>query len=138
MKIRNGFVSNSSSSSFVVFGDPSKAIEQLIDYGYNNPIENGYILEITDSDIKENIIDYIIIRHVDYHNKNIIVDSDANINNKLYITTYISDGNYLGDLQSCTGVYYYEDGNHGCPYSPEEHIKLAEHIWIDKEHLKKD
>jgi len=138
MKVRVGFVSNSSSSSFVIFGDPTKAIEEMNNIGYDDALVNGYLYEINNQEIKQNIVNDIIKRHETRMGKDMPINDDVDIDNKLFITTYISDGIWYGDLEGCQGVYYYEDGNHGCPYSPEEHIQLDSCIWIQKEHFIKE
>jgi len=116
MKMRAGFVSNSSSSSFLVN-----------DLGLIHRANQGYDVrykQLTDSQLAE------------------IEKSHPEVKNMVrpvYLTDYISDGSpghwQLQDTDRSKCVPYF-DGNHGYPYSAEEYDELIEDVWIHKQHNK--
>ena len=109
MKIRSGFVSNSSSSSFLLVAENNKPIK----CGYNNikltetqkleVYKQGYIEPFLDKDI--------------------------------YLTSHVSDTSSWEIKDDCVGVssvVNYRDGGHGGPYDEENYIEIAENIWLWK------
>jgi hypothetical protein len=132
MKARSGFVSNSSSSSFVIIDEPytneaKEAFEQCRDK-----------IEIKDSQTKSAIIAYLN-EDLDPHAyawseaKKAILDN----NHKIFLTRYVSDGgDEYGDLGRDPNVYYYFDGGHCGPYDEDDFDEIADDVYIYKEHNK--
>ena len=113
MKIRHGFVSNSSSSSFLV-----NDLSIIWSASYKT-------IQLTDSQLTAIEKNYPEI---------------ALMSRPIYLTEYISDGGdlhwelYQTDHSKCIE---YMPGNHGCPYSEENYDELIpDRIWILKEHNK--
>jgi len=105
MKKRMGFVSNSSSSSFIVVGEKPKVSCAKLD-----------------TEIARNILKYINSES----SKKIVFDE----NKDYYLTCYLSDGGDYTDPFEHLDHYAYLDGNHGGPYSYEgkndKHLFLLE------------
>ena len=114
MKIRQGFVSNSSSSSFIVVGQPPAGITAIqLTAGQKFKICNDMAHWLTK--------DYL--------------DKD------LWLTGFLSDaGHYTDPLDEDDMEYYsYCTGGHGGPYSEEDFINIGssepyEGVWLLPEH----
>ena len=141
MKNRNGFVSNSSSSSFVVFGTP----EQNSAWEY---AVNKYCTLITNNEYKDRIFKTLIENDEEYRkqveknalyameyydNKNNLI---SNIDKPMYLSTFISDTKnddyQMFDYNRNTYEYY--EGAHGGPYNENNFLLLDKdkNIWIKK------
>lgn len=120
MKVRLGFVSNSSSSSFLLINPKDKDIQ----------LRGCKILELTKNQIKKmkkNTIKYIekILKEYDWSEYRDKLDKIKSITekDKVYLTNFVSDSldQYL-ELSS-VGIDYL-DGGHGLPYDEEVLICL--------------
>jgi len=116
MKVRNGFVSNSSSSSFVVFGEP--------------PSEGVKHKQLTEDQIKHVIA---FIDEDEYADKKV----EWNGKDPAYMTQFISDccDDIYGELCNNESAYYYMDGNHDGPYggNDAEYIEeIDEDVYLHK------
>lgn len=110
MKIRQGFVSNSSSSSFIVIGKKP----------------NYHCSKLT-KEQAERIIKYI-------ENS----ENKPNINwsgEDVYLTPFICDGidDYY-DIKHSNNTYLYCYGGHGLPYSESDYSEIDDNIWILNRH----
>lgn len=122
MKIRSGFVSNSSSSSYIVIG---KA-----------PTECRYIR--LNSRQAHTIVEYI------ENNKENPCDIPWSADQDIYLTEFLSDaGDLCFEIPKKYNAYVYCWGGHTGPYSEEYFDVLAESeyngyfhpdVWILKEH----
>lgn len=127
MKSRTGFVSNSSSSSFIIIGKPDEELDELL--------ERYAHAEIKDDETKKRIINRLN-DNIDPHTyswqerKEPITD----FSQKMVITRYVSD---CSDEYFVFGnhpqVYYYFEGSHGGPYYEDELDELKPDVWIHKE-----
>jgi hypothetical protein len=110
MKIRYGFVSNSSSSSFIVFNDKS-IIPQGIEYVKLNKKQ------------KIKLIEECFINSID---------------DDIYLTEFISDScDAWNKLYECEdevikNVKEYHSGGHGGPYDEERYDEIGENVWLYK------
>jgi len=110
MKIRNGFVSNSSSSSFIVIGK-------------HKILDNCQHIELTLQQ-RDNIL----------HNMKIEVDENTGV----FLTQYISDCSDLYPIVS-NKIIEYDCGGHGEPYDEDNFYcvytpgYMGEEIWIKRE-----
>jgi hypothetical protein len=141
-KVRNGFISNSSSSSFIIIGnyfdykeDPS---------GYSNTAEefrndwlryySNSFIEITDEKIKQKIIKRIKKSQNEYPNNKKSLIEDSDVNERMFLTTYISDGSdiYIDIKYNVYNAFEYQGGNHGFPYREEYYCKIDDdkNIWL--------
>ena len=109
MKVRSGFVSNSSSSSFIIIGVG------------NTPSKFDYV-ELKGK-MKLNIIEAMDLK----------IENDAEI----FLTEYVSDG-YDEDYPiESNKVIEYDNGGHTGPYDEDNYICLNDdydNVWIKREH----
>lgn len=127
MKSRTGFVSNSSSSSFVIIGNPDEELEGLL--------ERYAHVEIKDADTKKRICERIN-GELNPHTyswqkeKQPIMDHSQ----RMILTRYVSDcGDEYGEFGNHPQVYYYFEGGHGGPYWEDDFEELKSDVWIHKE-----
>ena len=149
MKIRNGFVSNSSSSSFVVFGMPDK--NTAWEYAVNK-----YCIPITNEKYKNRIIKKLI-KNDDEYKKQVATNSlyamdyyddktELNylVNQPMYLSSFIPDTNEddYRMFEYNQNTYEYYNGAFGGPYDENYFLLLDEdkEVWIkkDKEELLND
>ena len=107
MKIRTGFVSNSSSSSFIIVGE--KTLKELPD--------NLQYAEV-EGKARQSLLDYTKRESYD----------------RVFLTEFICDENItkLHDSKNCID---YRDGGHGCPYDEDNYIEIDDNVWLLKEHF---
>lgn len=112
MKIRNGFVSNSSSSSFLVVGAPP---------------QGGTFVKLTKEQAKK------VAAFITNENFNRVKISTAK---PLYLTKFYSDGSQRDVITNWSSLetYEYVPGGHGGPYFEEDFIELEDEVWIRKDH----
>ena len=122
MKTRIGFVSNSSSSSFIILNDES-IIPKGVTYAELTVAQKKRLVSagfITKSDIKD----------------------------KVFLTEFISDCRDIDDDSFYTDEYEvtefgkskklkdnvkeYHNGGHGCPYEEDNYDEIAERVYIEK------
>ena len=107
MKIRKGFVSNSSSSSFLLVGP--EAVSHILSEGY----QYAPIKKLTKSQ-KTSICDRLGI--------------SIPKRQSVYLTEFLSDTYFHHPM-----IHAYADGGHGGPYDEERYDEIDTDIWIRKE-----
>lgn len=116
MKMRNGFVSNSSSSSFIVKKD-------LSDKGIS-------CLKLTDEQLK--LMDGYKQWEEDKETFHPEPGQDY------YLTEFISDcDERWGEIRDMDGAFEYASGGHGGPYDEEDYNEYSGEfasVWLHKEH----
>jgi hypothetical protein len=113
VKTRNGFVSNSSSASFIII---------------SGPIVEGCDFYMLKKHQAYNIIRYIESRKEEPEDVD-WTDEDV------YLTSYISDGGELYyNIEKRYKAYLYTYGNHGYPYCSNDYNRLRSGVWILKEY----
>ena len=130
MKIRNGWVGNSSSSSFVIVGDYPK---ELVDkYG-------SYWLMKLEGERKDRAIQHAkweINSDSDFRwftrndvNKDLLDQKDKDV----YLTTFIGDDSttLFGDVTSLPNAFLLYEGGHGQPYDIDNFEELVmDEFWL--------
>ena len=108
MKYRTGFVSNSSTSSYIVIGYKPSYVSSV-------QLEKRWAREL-----------------IRYYNDDEWNQKKIDINRietePVYLTAYVSDGNddAWDEFQDRGSAYYFEEGNHGCvPRSEDHYIDLS-------------
>ena len=107
MKIRNGFVSNSSSSSFIVLNE-------------NDIPRNVSYAKITDPELIEKIKERADMKK----------DCD-----ELFLTQFVSDCLVEFDELYDNGAIEYCDGSHIGPYDNRDFIEIDLDVWVIKEDI---
>jgi len=128
MKMRSGFISNSSSSSFIILGEPAtdEAKAYLDTLHDKAEIKNPE----TKAEIKVHINKELDPRYYSAPKSEIIDE-----NQTMILTRYISDsGDEYGILGKDKNIYYYYDGGHGGPYDEDAFDEIADDVWLRKEH----
>ncbi len=110
MKARLGFVSNSSSSSFIVIG--KKPIATSVRLTPN--IAKKVIQDFNRKTRKQN-------KEYDWSDESLITWDG---NTPVYLTLFLADGGDYTDLLKGTDFFDYEAGSHTGPYTREKYIPL--------------
>jgi len=127
MKSRSGFVSNSSSSSFIVLGEPDEALSELL--------ERTEHVEIKDANTRRKICERIN-KEINPHTYSwqAVKSPITDFSQKMILTRYVSDGgDEYGEFGNHPQVYCYFDGGHGGPYAEEDFDELISDVWVNKE-----
>ena len=109
MKVRSGFVSNSSSSSFIIIGVG------------NTPSKFDYV-ELKGK-MKQNVIKAM----------NLKIENNAEI----FLTEYVSDCIDEDYPIESNKIIEYDNGGHGGPYDEDDYVCLDDmfdNVWLKKEH----
>lgn len=119
MKIRNSFISNSSSSSFITIGSP-KGIPSRITYAKLSRKLAIAILEDIISDAKKYDFRKDEIEGLEKSIEKIKSGVPA------YLTQFVSDCiDDYGEVQEKNHVHWYCSGAHAGPYDEENYIRIA-------------
>lgn len=135
MKYRNGFVSNSSSTSFIITGDALKFFTENHGYDYD---DSPYTVSTPDTSIHD-INDYCV-KLTDKQKEAIDKIPDDKKHLDWYMTAFLSEMSYLPSTHE-EDVIEYADGNHGGPYSVDRWDMISTwtdrsiygQVWIQKE-----
>ena len=128
MKIRNGFVSNSSSQSFIVVGTKPP-----------DSVEHARLNAAT----AQKVIASCIAENESWKNDDAEIEKLKAIDptkQKIWLTRFLSDsGNYTEPLEDANMEFYsYQDGGHGGPYNEERYVNIGtdglyEGVWVNNE-----
>ena len=130
MKMRTGFVSNSSSSSFIVIGN------------FNIPDNISRYFKLLNDNHLVKILDGLNLESQWYENdpkiKREIIGSELlGKGDDIYLTKFICDScenvfEYLDEIRSTSNVISYRDGSHNGPYDDGDYIHIGEEFYIAK------